>query len=51
MNTKANELADALSRGQMLRFRRLGPHMDVEPSEIKAELWPLSQLWDKIMMF
>ena len=43
---KSNFLADALSRGQMLRFRKLGPEMDVQQTKINQDIWPVSRLWD-----
>ena len=43
--TKQNFLADVLSRGQMHRFRCLGPHMDEKPWEIHEDLWPMSKIW------
>ena len=45
INTKANCLPDALSRNQMTRFHRLGPHMDETPSEISKTIWPISKVW------
>ena len=45
VSTKDNFLADALSRDQMLRFRRLGPHMRCEPDTICERIWPVSKVW------
>ena len=46
VSTKDNFLADALSRGQLTRFRCLGPGMDENPWEIHQMLWPLEEkLW------
>ena len=46
INTKYNFVSDALSRGQMTRFRRLGPHMNQYPDVINNEIWPVSRLWN-----
>ena len=43
--TKNNDLSDALSRGQMLRYRRLAPQMEEFPWEIHADLWPMNKVW------
>ena len=43
--SKENELADALSRGQMTRFRRKGPHMDEYTHRIHEDLWPMEKIW------
>ena len=45
VSTKANFLADALSRGQLSRFRRLGPEMTEFPDVIHDSLWPISKIW------
>ena len=45
ISTNANDLADALSRNQMKRFRKLGPHMNELPDNIHPSLWPLSDIW------
>ena len=47
VSTKSNFLADALSRGQMTRFRKLGPHMNPEPSKLPEEIWPMEKMWRK----
>ena len=39
--TYYNGIADALSRFQMTRFRRLAPEADPEPTQIPADLWML----------
>ena len=43
--TKQNGLADALLRGQMARFRRLGPHMSEKADKIPEIIWPVEKLW------
>ena len=47
ISTLDNDLADALSRGQMTRYRRLGPNMNKFPDKIDDRLWPMSKLWIK----
>ena len=47
ISSKANFLADSLSRNQMKRFRRLGPQMNEIPDIIHPDLWPMSKLWIK----
>lgn len=37
-----NQTADALSRFQMQKFRRLQPHADTSATPIPASLWPIS---------
>ena len=44
--TKLNGLADALSRGQWSRFRKLGPHMNENPDVISTEVWPVWKVWE-----
>ena len=39
--THHNAIADALSRFQMTRFRRLAPEADPQPTPIPADLWTL----------
>ena len=46
VSTKDNFLADSLSRGQISRFRRLGPQMNKAPDSIHQDLWPLEKLWN-----
>ena len=45
VSSKDNDLAEALSRGQMSRFRKLGPHMDLTPCQIDERLWPVTKIW------
>ena len=45
IDTKSNFLADALSRGQMMRFRKLGQRMEFFPSEVCNEIWPIDKVW------
>ena len=47
VDTKANGKANALSRLDMKRFRKLGPKMDLHPSAIPDEIWPLNKVWLK----
>ena len=46
VDTKSNFLADALSRGQMDHFRKLGPVMNIQPDSIDDRLWPIQKVWD-----
>ena len=39
-----NKICDALSRGKLQAFRRLAPHMDMEPVEIPSHLMPAQML-------
>ena len=39
--TYDNPIADALSRFQMSRFRKLAPHADPTPTQIPADVWIL----------
>ena len=45
VKSKDNDKADALSRMQFKRFRRLAPKMDMRPTPIPDIIWPLSKLW------
>ena len=45
IKSKSNDLADALSRNQMSRFRKIQPKMEPEQEEIPAELWPVQKIW------
>ena len=45
VKSKDNILTDALSRGQMIRFRSHGQHMDENPTPILGDIWPLSKVW------
>ena len=45
VDTKSNFLADALSRGQWSRFRKLGPQMKQFPSAISDKVWPIWKTW------
>ena len=52
VRTKFNDLADALSRPQLVRFNRLLRrkkkfNMDKNPVKIPKELWPISKIWVK----
>ena len=39
--TYDNAIADALSRFQMVRFRKLAPHADQTPAQIPPDVWIL----------
>ena len=43
--SKDNCLADALSRNQMDRFRKLGTHMRHQSDRICENIWPISKIW------
>ena len=45
VSTKDNFLADSLSRRQMTRFRKPGPHMNQMACEISSNIWPMSKVW------
>ena len=49
LDTKSNGIADALSRGQMIRFRKLcnleNRTVNQIPEMIPEELWPISKIW------
>ena len=47
VNMKKNFLADTLSRQQISRLKKLGPHMNQQPDAINTDIWPLSKLWQK----
>ena len=47
INTKRNELSDALSRNQMTHFRKLGPDMNEKPDLILIDIWPIDKFWIK----
>ena len=48
VRTKDNGTADALSRGQMKRFRRLAPaNVDLKPTTVPECLWPMERVWLK----
>ena len=46
VTSKNNFLSDALSRNQMARFWKLGPHMNPHPDVISQEIWPVCKLWE-----
>ena len=48
VSTKDNVLADTLSRGQRVHFRKLGPHMQDLPNQICMEIWPITNVWGKV---
>ena len=45
VGTKANGKADALSRLNFKRFRKLGVGMNDSPTSIPDEIWPMSKVW------
>ena len=47
VETKKNDVADALSRGQMKRFEKLRKkfNMNREPDKIPDILWPIEKVW------
>ena len=45
IRTKANGKADALSRLDFKRFRKLGKNMNELPSQIPREIWPMEKIW------
>ena len=47
INTKANFLADALSRQQIAKFKWLGPHMNEHPDKISPSIWLISRIWQE----
>ena len=47
VRTDENGKADALSRGQMKRFRELGPDMNEKPKRIPELIWPITKIWLK----
>ena len=49
VRSEDNELADALSRLQFLRFWRLAPRdMNEQPTTLSEALWPMSRIWIKV---
>ena len=45
ISTKNNYLSDALSRGQLTRFRRLGAHMNEYPDTLTELIWLMQKVW------
>ena len=45
VRSQDNGLADALSQMDMPRFHRLGPFMDIEPTNLPHEIWPIWKIW------
>ena len=45
ISTRNNFLADALSRGQMSQFRKLGLQMNINPDDINEKIYPVSKIW------
>ena len=43
--TTDNGISDALSRLEMDRFRKLGPHMNDQPDAILEILWLIEKYW------
>ena len=48
VSTGDNGKADALSRMDIKRFHRLGKNMDVSPTALPQEIWPIQKIWQKI---
>ena len=48
VTTKNNFLADVLSRLQLSRFRKLGPHMNEFPDKIHPQVWPITKVWRNV---
>ena len=45
VRSKENAKADALSRLQFVKFRRLAPNMSNSPMEMPQEIWPTEKIW------
>ena len=45
VRTKDNGIADAISRLQFDRFRRLAPHMNKLPDDVDDRIWPVVKIW------
>ena len=45
ISTRDNGVSDALSRLEMARFRKLGPHMNDQPNPVPEILWPIEKYW------
>ena len=45
VSTKKNRIADALSRLQIKRFRKLAPDANKLPDEIDNRMWPVTKIW------
>ena len=43
--TEMNGKADALSRGDLARFRHLGPNLNLTPDPIPSAIWPIEKIW------
>ena len=48
ISTHFNAIADALSRFQMTRFRRLAPEADQQPTQLPADLWELGNHLERV---
>ena len=48
IHTKKNILADLLSRIDLIRFRKFGPHMNQYPDKIYENFWPVTKIWKNI---
>ena len=48
ISTHSNAIADALSRFQMTRFRRLAPEADQQPTQLPADLWELGNHLERV---
>ena len=47
VRSKDNGLSNSLSRLQFHHFRKLGPHINVNPCKVSELVWPLSNIWRK----
>ena len=45
VDTKTNAKADALSRGDLARFRKIAKGMNEFPDQVPVSLWPVSKIW------
>ena len=45
VRSKNNSKADALSRTQFERFRRLDENMDIEATDMPEKIWPIEKIW------
>ena len=47
VKSKENGLSDALSRLDFKHFRKLGPYMEDNSTDIPKDIWPIQQIWLK----
>ena len=48
IHTKKNILVDALSRIDLIRFRKFGPQMNEYPDRVHEDIWPITKIWKNI---